>query len=42
MKEAKEKVKYTIIFNLTKVDDDWAIDELDETTKEKIHGIYVY
>lgn len=42
MKETKEKVKYTIVFNLTKVNDDWAIDELDNTTKEKIHGIYVY
>lgn len=42
MKESKEKVKYTVIFNLTKVDNEWAIDELDETTKEKIHGIYVY
>ena len=42
MKESKKKVKYTIVFNLTKVNDDWAIDELDESTKEKIHGIYVY
>ena len=42
MKDSKEKVKYTIVFNLTKVNDDWAIDELDDTTKEKIHGIYVY
>ena len=35
MKDSKEKVKYTIVFNLTKVNDDWAIDELDDTTKEK-------
>jgi len=42
MEEAKETVKYTITFYLTKVDDEWALDNLSEDTKEKIHGIYVY
>lgn len=42
MESAKETVKYTIVFYLTKVDDEWALDDLSEATKEKIHGIYVY
>jgi hypothetical protein len=42
MKDTKETVKYTIIFYLTKVNDTWALDDLTEATKEKIHGIYVY
>ena len=42
MENANETVKYTITFYLTKIDDEWALDELSEDTKEKIHGIYVY
>ncbi len=42
MEEAKETVKYNVTFYLTKVDDEWSLDALDETTKEKIHGIYIY
>jgi len=42
MESAKETVKYTIVFYLTKIDDEWALDDLNEATKEKIHGIYVY
>lgn len=42
MEKAKETVKYTTTFYLTKVDDEWALDNLSEDTKEKIHGIYVY
>lgn len=42
MGEAKDTVKYTIIFYLTKINDNWAIDDLSETTREKIHGIYIY
>lgn len=42
MKEVKDTVKYTIIFYLTKVDDNWVIDDLSETTRQKIHGIYIY
>lgn len=36
------KVKYTIIFNLTKKDNNWVIDSLDEESMEKIHGIYIH
>jgi len=42
LKDAKDKVKYTIYFNLTKVDDEWVIDELTESDEEKILGIYKY
>lgn len=42
LEKAKDKVKYTITFDLTKTDDEWTIDELSNTNKEKLHGIYVY
>lgn len=42
MENATETVKYTITFSLTKVNDEWTIDNLDESTKQKIHGIYIY
>ena len=38
---ANELVKYTITFNLTKKDNEWVIDDLDTSSMEKIHGIYV-
>lgn len=38
---ATEKVKYTITFNLTKKDNEWVIDDLDQTSMKKIHGIYI-
>lgn len=41
LERATEKIKYTINFNLTKKDDNWLIDDLDETSVEKIHGIYI-
>ncbi len=40
MKEEKERVKYTIDFSLTKIDDKWNLDELLETDRQKIHGLY--
>ncbi len=42
MEKAKETVKYTLTFYLTKENDDWVIDDLSESTKQKIHGIYIY
>ena len=42
MKDSNEKVKYTIDFNLTKSDGNWQLDEIDEVTRQKIHGIYNY
>lgn len=37
-----ERVKYTIYFSLTKTNDEWVLDELNETEQEKILGIYEY
>lgn len=41
MKNTKDKIKYTLEFNLTKKNDKWTLDDIDEVTREKIHGIYV-
>ena len=42
MENVKEKVKYTLQLTLTKIDDEWKMDDLTETEKQKIHGIYDY
>lgn len=40
LKNAKEKVKYTIDFTLTKVDDEWMLDDLNDEKLDKINGVY--
>lgn len=42
MKNTSDKVKYTIDFTLTKKENKWVLDEVDEITRQKIHGIYNY
>lgn len=42
LKEADEKVKYTLDITLTKKNDDWVVDALTDVNEEKIHGIYNY
>ncbi len=42
LKNNKDKVKYTIYFSLTKVNNEWVLDKLTETEQEKILGIYEY
>ena len=42
MKNTNEKVKYTIDFTLTKKDNTWTLDNVNEITRQKIHGIYNY
>ncbi len=42
MEKVEDKVKYTVTFYLTKVNNDWVMDELSESNKQKIHGIYIY
>lgn len=42
LKEAKDKVKYTLNLTLTKVDDEWVMDTISDTDESKIHGMYVY
>lgn len=36
------RVKYNITFHLTKVDDDWTVDNLSNEDLEKIHGVYAH
>lgn len=40
LKNTKDKVKYTINFNLTKSDDEWVIDDLSDEDQQKLLGIY--
>ena len=42
LEDNKERVKYTIYFSLTKVNDEWTLDKLTETEQEKLLGIYQY
>jgi len=40
LQNANERVKYTIDFTLKKVNDKWMLNELDDATRQKIHGLY--
>lgn len=40
LKTAKDKVTYTLDFTLTKVDDEWTIDDLTNEIRDKINGTY--
>ena len=42
LENTKERVKYTINFTLSKVDEEWIVDDLTETERMKIHGLYAY
>ena len=42
MYKTTDKVDYTVEFDLQKVDDTWTIQDIDNTTKEKIYGLYNY
>ncbi len=42
MRKTSEKVKYTLEFNLTKNESKWQLNDVDEITRQKIHGIYNY
>lgn len=42
MEKSSDTISYTIYINLNKVDDVWTIEDLDDATLEKIHGIYDY
>lgn len=42
LEETNNTVDYTIEFNLTKVDDNWEINDLTTEQLEKIHGVYQY
>ena len=40
--DMKDRVKYTINFTLSKIDEDWMVDDLTDTERRKIHGLYAY
>lgn len=42
MDDIKDRVKYTINFTLSKVDEEWIVDDLTDTERMKIHGLYAY
>ena len=42
LEEAKEKVKYTIDLTLTKVDEEWVLDDLTNDAEAKLNGVYNY
>lgn len=42
LKEADEKVEYTINLTLSKVDNTWYLDDIDSITESKINGTYEY
>lgn len=42
MKDIKETVNYNLVFNVKKNDGKWQVEQPDDETLEKIHGIYNY
>ena len=42
LENVTDRVKYTINFTLSKVDEEWIVDDLTETERMKIHGLYAY
>ena len=42
LENVSNRTKYTINFTLSKVDEEWLVDDLTETERMKIHGLYAY
>lgn len=42
MENVKNRVTYTINFTVSKIDDEWYVDDLTETERMKLHGLYAY
>ena len=42
LKNAKDKVRYTLELHLTKVNDVWTLDTLNQDVYDKINGVYNY
>ncbi len=40
LEKAEDRVKYTIDFGLTKINNEWTINTLDNSTIQKLHGLY--
>ncbi len=42
IKDMKDRIKYTINFTLSKINDEWVVDDLTDSERMKIHGLYAY
>lgn len=42
LEDVKDKVKYTLDLNLTKIDDKWQLDKISSLDEDKILGVYEY
>lgn len=42
MENVKNRITYTINFTVSKIDDEWFVDDLTETERLKLHGLYAY
>lgn len=42
LSKSKDRITYTLTINLTKVNDEWTIDNLTNEDLEKIHGTYAH
>lgn len=40
MQKTKERIKYTLDLTVTKDGDEWKVDNLTDTERKKIHGLY--
>lgn len=40
LENANDKIKYTINFTLSKVDDNWQLDDITDIDRQKLHGLY--
>ena len=40
LKDAKDKIKYTLNLTLTKSNKRWILNDITETDRQKIHGLY--
>ena len=40
LKNVTDKTKYEITFHLTRVDDEWEVDDISDIDRQKIHGLY--
>lgn len=42
MENVKSRVTYTLNFTVAKIDNKWIVDDLTETERMKLHGLYAY
>ena len=40
LKDVTDKTTYTMTFNLTKEDDEWKLQDISDTDRQKLHGLY--